>query len=100
MLRFLKVALCLSSRRSSGSRLDGQFFHRAYGDPGSEHFPVSFLAALVMLVLGTQQTAMSFRRERLRIATGLSTPLSQKLRRQVAFTTMIALLCSHRRCCW
>lgn len=94
MLRFLKVALVFELAAVVWlSVLTGQFFYRAYGDFGSEHLPVSFLAALVMLVLGTQQTAMSFRRERLRIATGLSTPLSQKLRRQVAFTTMIALLC-------
>ena len=94
MLRFLKVALVFElSAVVWLSVLMGQFFYRAYGGASSEHLPVSFLAALVMLVLGTQQTAMSFRRERLRIATGLSTPLSQKLRRQVAFTTMVALLC-------
>jgi hypothetical protein len=73
--------------------LMGQFFYRAYGAPSSDHLPVSFLAALVMLVLGTQQTAMSFRREKVRRAAGLSAPLSQKLRHQVAFTTMVALLC-------
>ena len=97
MLRLLKVALVLELCAVVWlSVLMGQFFYRAYGAYGSassEHLPVSFLAALVMLVLGTQQTAMLFRRERLRIATGLSSPLAQKLRRQVAFTTMVALLC-------
>jgi hypothetical protein len=94
LLRFLKVALVFElSAVVWLAFLMGQFFYRAYDTSSSEHLPVSFLAALVMLVLGTQQTAMSFRRERLRMATGLQTPLSQKLRRQVAFTTMVALLC-------
>jgi hypothetical protein len=94
LLRFLKVALVFELAAVVWlAFLMGQFFYRAYDTSSSEHLPVSFLAALVMLVLGTQQTAMSFRRERLRMATGLHTPLSQKLRRQVAFTTMVALIC-------
>ncbi len=51
--------------------------------PVEEHLPVSFLAALVMLVLGTQQTAMSFRREKVRLAYGRPS-VEEKLRLKVA----------------
>ena len=65
MLRFLKLALIFELSTILGlSVLTGQFFYRAYNNSSREHLPVSFLAALVMLVLGTQQTAMSFRREK------------------------------------
>jgi hypothetical protein len=53
--------------------------------------PVSFLAALVMLVLGTQQTAMSFRREKIRLAFGRPT-VKEKLRLRVAYSTLTLLL--------
>ena len=71
MLRFLKLALIFELSTILGlSVLTGQFFYRAYNNSSREHLPVSFLAALVMLVLGTQQTAMSFRREKIRLAFG------------------------------
>ena len=65
MLRFLKLALIFELSTVLGlSILTGHFFYRAYNNSSREHLPVSFLAALVMLVLGTQQTAMSLRREK------------------------------------
>ena len=74
MLRFLKLALIFELSTILGlSVLTGQFFYRAYNNSSREHLPVSFLAALVMLVLGTQQTAMSFRREKVRLAYGRPT---------------------------
>jgi NADH:ubiquinone oxidoreductase subunit 3 (subunit A) len=69
-----------------------QFFYHAYEISSKEHLPVAFLAALVMLVLGTQQTATSFRREKLRAASGVPTAQTAKLRLQVAYTTLVALL--------
>ena len=93
MLRFLRVALVLElSAVVWLSVLMGRFFYRAYETSSSEHLPVSFLAALVMLVLGTQQTAMSFRREKLRAASGLPPAQAIRLRHQVAYTTLFALL--------
>jgi hypothetical protein len=93
LLRFLKVALVFElSAVLWLSVLMGQFFYRAYETSSREHLPVSFLAALVMLVLGTQQTAMSLRREKLRIASGVPSLLAQRLRLQVAYTTLVALL--------
>ncbi len=93
MLRFLRVALVLElSAVIWLSVLMGRFFYRAYETFSSEHLPVSFLAALVMLVLGTQQTAMSFRREKLRAASGLAPAQATRLRHQVAYTTLFALL--------
>jgi hypothetical protein len=92
LLRFLKVALIFElSTVLALSVLTGQFFYRAYNNSSHEHLPVSFLAALVMLVLGTQQTAMSLRREKLRLAFGI--PAAQeKLRLQVAYSTLTLLL--------
>ncbi len=52
---------------------------------------MSFLAALVMLVLGTQQTAMSFRREKLRLAYGRPSE-QERLRLKVAYSTLTLLL--------
>ena len=93
MLRFLRAALIIElSAVIWLSVLTGRFFYRAYEVSSNEHLPVSFLAALVMLVLGTQQTAMSFRREKLRAASGVGTAKATKLRHQVAYTTMIALI--------
>ena len=92
MLRFLKLALIFELSTVLGlSVLTGQFFYRAYNNSSREHLPVSFLAALVMLVLGTQQTAMSFRREKLRLAYGRPSG-QQKLRLQVAYSTLTLLL--------
>ncbi len=92
MLRFLKLALIFELSTVVGlSVLTGQFFYRAYNNSSREHLPVSFLAALVMLVLGTQQTAMSLRREKLRLAFGRPTG-QQKLRLQVAYSTLTLLL--------
>jgi hypothetical protein len=92
LLRFLKVALIFElSTVLALSVLTGQFFYRAYNNSSHEHLPVSFLAALVMLVLGTQQTAMSLRREKLRLAFGV--PAAQeKFRLQVAYSTLTVLL--------
>jgi hypothetical protein len=93
LLRFLKVALVFElSAVVWLSILMGQFFYRAYGTSSHEHLPVSFLAALVVLVLGTQQTAMSFRREKLRAASGRPTGLPDRIRLQVVYTTLIAVL--------
>jgi hypothetical protein len=92
LLRFLKIALIFELSTVLGlSVLMGQFFYRAYNNSSREHLPVSFLAALVMLVLGTQQTAMSFRREKLRLALGRPS-LHKKLRLQVAYSTLTLLL--------
>ena len=92
MLRFLKIALIFELSAVLGlSVLMGQFFYRAYNNSSREHLPVSFLAALVMLVLGTQQTAMSFRREKLRVAFGRPS-MHEKLRLQVAYSTLTLLL--------
>ncbi len=92
MLRFLKLALIFELSTVLGlSILTGQFFYRAYNNSSREHLPVSFLAALVMLVLGTQQTAMSFRKEKLRLAYGRPT-VQEKLRLQVAYSTLTLLL--------
>ncbi len=92
MLRFLKLALIFELFMVLGlSILTGQFFYRAYNNSSAEHLPVSFLAALVMLVLGTQQTAMSFRREKLRLAYGRPT-VKEKLRLKVAYSTLTLLL--------
>ena len=92
MLRFLKVALIFELCTIVGlSVLTGQFFYRAYINSSSEHLPVSFLAALVMLVLGTQQTAMSLRKEKLRLVYGQSSDGVQ-LRLKVAYSTLTVLL--------
>ena len=92
MLRFLKLALIFELSTVAGlAVLTGQFFYRAYNNASSEHLPVSFLAALVMLVLGTQQTAMSLRKEKTRLAFGQPTG-QQQLRLQVAYSTLIVLL--------
>lgn len=93
MLRFLKLALIFELSTILGlSILTGQFFYRAYNNSSSEHLPVSFLAALVMLVLGTQQTAMSFRKEKLRLA--YSNPANRvELRLKVIYSTLTVLLC-------
>ncbi len=93
MLRFLKLALIFELSTILGlSILTGQFFYRAYNNSSSEHLPVSFLAALVMLVLGTQQTAMSFRKEKLRLA--YSRPSDrEELRLKMIYSTLTVLLC-------
>ncbi|MGB8537526.1 MAG: hypothetical protein WCD57_13995 [Acidobacteriaceae bacterium] len=92
MLRFLKLALIFELSTILGlSVLTGQFFYRAYNSSSHEHLPVSFLAALVMLVLGTQQTAMSFRREKIRLAFGRPT-VKEKFRLKVAYSTLTLLL--------
>ena len=92
LLRFLKLALIFELSTILGlSVLTGQFFYRAYNNSSHEHLPVSFLAALVMLVLGTQQTAMSFRREKIRLAFGRPT-VKEKLRLKVAYSTLTLLL--------
>jgi hypothetical protein len=92
LLRFLKLALIFELSTVLGlAILTGQFFYRAYNNSSREHLPVSFLAALVMLVLGTQQTAMSFRREKLRLAYGRPT-VKEKLRLKVAYSTLTLLL--------
>ena len=92
MLRFLKLALIFELSTVLGlSILTGQFFYRAYNNSSHEHLPVSFLAALVMLVLGTQQTAMSLRREKLRLAYGRPT-VQEKFRLKVAYSTLTLLL--------
>ena len=92
MLRFLKLALIFELSTVLGlSILTGQFFYRAYNNSSREHLLVSFLAALVMLVLGTQQTAMSLRREKLRLAYGRPT-VKEKLRLKVAYSTLTLLL--------
>jgi len=91
-LRFLKLALIFELSTILGlSVLTGQFFYRAYNSSSHEHLPVSFLAALVMLVLGTQQTAMSFRREKIRLAFGRPT-VKEKFRLKVAYSTLTLLL--------
>jgi hypothetical protein len=92
LLRFLKLALIFELSTILGlSILTGQFFYRAYNNSSSEHLPVSFLAALVVLVLGTQKTAMSFRREKIRLA--YSRPSGrEELRRKVAYSTLTLLL--------
>jgi hypothetical protein len=91
-LRFLKIALIFELSTVLGlSVLTGQFFYRAYNNSSREHLPVSFLAALVMLVLGTQQTAMSFRREKIRLAFGRPS-VKEKLRLRVAYSTLTLLL--------
>jgi hypothetical protein len=91
--RFLKVALVFEvSAVIWLSILMGDFFYRAYDTSSNEHLPVSFLAALVILVLGIQQTAMSFRREKLRAASTLSGRRDSTLRLRVAHTTLIVLL--------
>jgi hypothetical protein len=92
LLRFLKIALIFELSTVLGlSVLTGQFFYRAYNNSRREHLPVSFLAALVMLVLGTQQTAMSFRREKIRLAFGRPS-VKEKLRLRVAYSTLTLLL--------
>ena len=93
MLRLLKVALVFElSTVAWVSVLLGQFFYHAYDTSSNAHLPVSFLAALVILVLGTQQTAVSFHRERLRAAAGLPAGLPGRFRLQVGYTTLIVLL--------
>lgn len=93
MQRFLKVALVFEiSAVIWLSILMGDFFYRAYDTSSNEHLPVSFLAALVILVLGIQQTAMSFRREKLRAASSLPDRRDSTLRLRVAHTTLIVLL--------
>jgi hypothetical protein len=92
LLRFLKIALIFElSTVLALAVLMGQFFYRAYNNSSHEHLPMSFLAALVMLVLGTQQTAMSVRREKLRMAFGQPS-VNEKLRLQVAYSTLTVLL--------
>jgi hypothetical protein len=93
LLRFLKIALIFELSTVLGlSVLIGQFFYHAYDTSSHEHLPVSFLAALVILVLGTQQTAMSFRREKLRLAYGRPSAVQEKLRLKVAYSTLTLLL--------
>jgi hypothetical protein len=92
LLRFLKLALIFELSTVLGlSVLTGQFFYRAYTNSSSEHLPVSFLAALVIMVLGIQQTAMSFRKEKIRLAFGRPT-VKEKLRLRVAYSTLTLLL--------
>ena len=92
MLRFLKLALIFELFTVLGlSILTGQFFYRAYNNSSHEHLPVSFLAALVMLVLGTQQTAMTFRKERVRLAYGRPS-VEEKRRLKVIYSTLTLLL--------
>ena len=92
MLRFLKLALIFELTTVAGlSILTGQFFYRAYNNASREHLPVTFLAALVMLVLGTQQTAMSIRREKLRLVYGPPS-VHEKRRLQLAYSTLALLL--------
>ncbi len=92
MLRFLKLALIFELSTVLGlSILTGQFFYRAYNNSSHEHLPVSFLAALVMLVLGTQQTAMSIRREKRRLAY-VRPSEKERLRMIVAYSTLTLLL--------
>jgi hypothetical protein len=92
LLRFLKLALIFElSTVLVLSAMTGQFFYRAYNNSSREHLPVSFLAALVMLVLGTSQTAMSLRKEKLRLAFGPPS-MQDKLRLQVAYSTLTILL--------
>jgi hypothetical protein len=92
LLRFLKIALIFElSTVVALSVLMGQFFYRAYNNSSHEHLPMSFLAALVMLVLGTQQTAMSVRREKLRMAFGPPS-VNEKFRLKVAYSTLTVLL--------
>jgi hypothetical protein len=92
LLRFLKLALIFElSTVLVLSVLMGQFFYRAYNNSSHEHLPVSFLAALVMLVLGIQQTAMSFRKEKVRLAFGRPTE-KDRMRLRVAYTTLTVLL--------
>jgi hypothetical protein len=92
LLRFLKLALIFElSTVLVLAVLMGQFFYRAYNNSSHEHLPVSFLAALVMLVLGIQQTAMSFRKEKVRLAFGRPTE-KERLRLRVAYSTLTVLL--------
>jgi hypothetical protein len=92
LLRFLKLALIFELSTIFGlSLLMGQFFYRAYNNSSREHLPVSFLAALVMLVLGTQQTAMSLRREKIRLAYGRPA-VEEKFRLKLAYSTLTLLL--------
>jgi hypothetical protein len=92
LLRFLKLALIFElSTVLVLSVLMGQFFYRAYNNSSHEHLPVSFLAALVMLVLGIQQTAMSFRKEKIRLAFGRPTE-KERLRLRVVYSTLTVLL--------
>jgi hypothetical protein len=92
LLRFLKLALIFELSIVLGlSILTGQFFYRAYNNSSHEHLPVSFLAALVMLVLGTQQTAMSIRREKRRQAYERPSE-KERLRMKVAYSTLTLLL--------
>ncbi|MGC2399798.1 MAG: hypothetical protein WA510_08445 [Acidobacteriaceae bacterium] len=92
MLRFLKLALIFElSTVIVLSVLMGQFFYRAYNNSSHEHLPVSFLAALVMLVLGVQQTAMSFRKEKTRLAFGRPTG-KERMRLRVVYSTLTLLL--------
>ena len=88
MLRFLKLALIFELSTVIGlAVLMAQFFYRAYNNASSEHLPVSFLAALVMLVLGTTQTAMSFPPgEGLRLAYGRPSGKQERFRLKVAST--------------
>ncbi|HXP11479.1 MAG TPA: hypothetical protein VN828_23440, partial [Acidobacteriaceae bacterium] len=62
-----------------------------YNNSSHEHLPVSFLAALVMLVLGIQQTAMSFRKEKTRLAFGCPSE-SERMRLRVIHLTLSVLL--------
>jgi hypothetical protein len=92
LLRFLKLALIFElSTVLVLSFLMGQFFYRAYNNSSHEHLPVSFLAALVMLVLGIQQTAMSFRKEKTRLAFGCPSE-KEWFRLRVAYLTLTVLL--------
>jgi uncharacterized membrane protein YqjE len=92
VLRFLKLALIFELFTVAGlSVLMGQFFYRAYNNASREHLPVTFLAALVMLVLGTQQTAMSLRREKVRLVFGRPS-VEEKFRLRVAYSTLTVLL--------
>jgi hypothetical protein len=92
LLRFLKLALIFELSTVLGlSVLMGQFFYRAYNNSSREHLPVSFLAALVMLVLGIQQTAMWFRREKIRVAFGRPS-VEEKFRLKVVYSALTVLL--------
>jgi hypothetical protein len=93
LLRFLKFALLFEFCAVVFlSVLMGQFFYRAYETSSNEHLPVTFLAALVILVLGTMQTAASFHRERARVASGLPPRLPNSLRLRIGYTSLVALV--------
>jgi hypothetical protein len=72
--------------------LMARFFYHAYITSSDEHLPVSFLAALVILVLGTQQTAMSLRKERHHAASLVTGCFSRRIPAKIGYTTLAAVL--------